>query len=45
MRNYEKLLEKVASFLDDNGKLFVHIFTHKTYAYLFEVKDDTDQSA
>ena len=42
MRNYEKLLEKVSSFLDDNGKLFVHIFTHKTYAYLFEVKDETD---
>jgi len=42
MRNYEKLLEKVSSFLVEGGKLFVHIFTHKTYAYLFEVKDDTD---
>ena len=42
MRNYEKLLEKVASFLKQDGKLFVHIFTHKEYAYLFEVKDETD---
>lgn len=42
MRNYEKLLEKVGSFLVDGGKLFVHIFTHKTCAYLFEVKDETD---
>ena len=42
MRNYEKLLEKVASFIVDGGKLFVHIFTHKTYAYLFDVKDETD---
>lgn len=42
MRNYEKLLEKVASFLAENGKLFVHIFTHKSFSYLFEVKDDTD---
>lgn len=42
MRNYEKLLEKVSSFLVDSGKLFVHIFTHKTFAYLFEVKDETD---
>ncbi|MHB1050386.1 MAG: SAM-dependent methyltransferase [Bacteroidota bacterium] len=42
MRNYEKLLEKVFGFLNENGKLFVHIFTHKTYAYLFEVKDETD---
>ncbi len=42
MRNYERLLAKVASFLAEGGKLFVHIFTHKQYAYLFEVKDETD---
>jgi len=42
MRNYKLLMEKVASFLLPDGKLFIHIFTHKEYAYLFEVKDDTD---
>ncbi|MBC7914235.1 MAG: class I SAM-dependent methyltransferase [Pyrinomonadaceae bacterium] len=42
MRNYKLLMEKVASVLNDDGKLFIHIFTHKEYAYLFEVKDDTD---
>lgn len=42
MRNYELLLKKVASFLKANGKLFIHIFTHKEYTYLFEVKDETD---
>jgi cyclopropane-fatty-acyl-phospholipid synthase len=42
MRNYRKLLEKVAGFLKPQGKLFVHIFTHKEYAYKFEVKDETD---
>lgn len=42
MRNYEKLLEKISGFLNKDGKLFVHIFTHKTYSYLFEVKDETD---
>lgn len=42
MRNYELLMEKVASFLKDDGRLFIHIFTHKEYAYLFEVKDETD---
>lgn len=42
MRNYQQLMNKVASFLKPAGKLFVHIFTHKEYAYLFEVKDDTD---
>lgn len=42
MRNYHVLLEKVSSWLMEDGKLFVHIFTHKEFAYLFEVKDDTD---
>ncbi|MBL8995221.1 MAG: class I SAM-dependent methyltransferase, partial [Spirochaetia bacterium] len=42
MRNYEALLKKVAGFLKSNGKLFIHIFTHKTFAYLFETEDPTD---
>lgn len=42
MRNYQKLLNKVNRFLNDDGKLFVHIFSHKEFAYKFEVKDDTD---
>lgn len=42
MRNYTLLLNKVSSFLKAEGKLFVHIFTHQTIAYKFEVKDETD---
>jgi cyclopropane-fatty-acyl-phospholipid synthase len=42
MRNYQKLMQKVASFLNPEGKLFVHIFTHKEYAYKFEVLDESD---
>ncbi|HXP50493.1 MAG TPA: cyclopropane-fatty-acyl-phospholipid synthase family protein [Bacteroidia bacterium] len=42
MRNYELLLKKVAGFLNDDGKLFVHIFTHREFAYKFEVVDETD---
>jgi cyclopropane-fatty-acyl-phospholipid synthase len=42
MRNYEKLMKLVADALKPGGKLFVHIFTHQTYAYKFEVKDETD---
>jgi cyclopropane-fatty-acyl-phospholipid synthase len=42
MRNYQKLMQLVASALKPEGKLFVHIFTHREYAYKFEVKDDTD---
>lgn len=42
MRNYKLLLQKVASFLKPGGRLFVHIFTHRSLAYKFEVKDETD---
>jgi cyclopropane-fatty-acyl-phospholipid synthase len=42
MRNYRLLMKKIASCLKPDGKMFIHIFTHKEYAYLFEVKDDTD---
>lgn len=42
MRNYKKLMNLVANALKPDGKLFVHIFTHKEYAYKFEVIDETD---
>ncbi len=42
LRNYKLLFNKIASLMKDDGKMFVHVFTHKTYAYKFEVKDDTD---
>ncbi len=42
MRNYELLMNKVASFLNPSGKLFIHIFTHKDFAYKFEVVDESD---
>jgi cyclopropane-fatty-acyl-phospholipid synthase len=42
MRNYTLLMKKVANCLKPNGKLFIHIFTHKEYAYLFEVIDESD---
>ncbi len=42
MRNYEKLLGKISAFLHPEGKLFVHIFTHREFAYPFEIKDESD---
>jgi cyclopropane-fatty-acyl-phospholipid synthase len=45
MRNYQELLEKVAGFLKPDGLLFVHIFTHREFAYPFEVRDETDWMA
>lgn len=35
MKNYEKLLKKISGWLKPQGKLFVHIFTHKIFAYHF----------
>jgi cyclopropane-fatty-acyl-phospholipid synthase len=45
MRNYHQLLHKVARWLKPDGRLFVHIFTHKELAYLFEVQGPTDWMA
>jgi cyclopropane-fatty-acyl-phospholipid synthase len=45
MRNYELLMQRIASWLKPTGTLFVHIFTHKSYAYPFEVRDETDWMA
>lgn len=36
MKNYQRLMAKVASFLKPDGLLFVHIFTHRRFAYAFE---------
>ena len=40
MRNYQTLLQRVAGWLKAEGKLFVHIFTHREYAYLFETEGE-----
>jgi cyclopropane-fatty-acyl-phospholipid synthase len=42
MKNYERLLARIASWLRPGGKLFVHIFTHREYAYHFEGTDPSD---
>ncbi len=42
MRNYEKLLGRISAWLKPEGRLFVHIFTHKNLAYLFEDNDASD---
>ncbi len=42
MRNYKVLMNKLSGFLVERGKMFIHIFTHKYLAYLYEVKDDSD---
>jgi cyclopropane-fatty-acyl-phospholipid synthase len=36
MRNWDFLLHRIATWLRANGKLFIHIFTHRQFAYVFE---------
>jgi cyclopropane-fatty-acyl-phospholipid synthase len=45
VRNHESLLRKISGWLNPDGSLFVHIFSHKTYAYPFEVRDESDWMA
>jgi len=36
VRNYDRLLARIARWLEPNGKLFVHHFSHRDTAYAFE---------
>ena len=45
MRNYPVLMRRVASWLAPGGKLFVHIFCHKSLAYAFTDEGDDDWMA
>ncbi len=42
VRNHPLLMERISSWLNSSGKLFVHIFCHHRFAYLFE--DDGNAS-
>ena len=42
MKNYRLLMAKVSRWLRPGGKLFVHIFTHREFAYHFEGSDPSD---
>jgi cyclopropane-fatty-acyl-phospholipid synthase len=40
LRNYELLLNRIARWLAPGGKLFVHIFSHRQFAYPYESEGD-----
>lgn len=42
MRNWSALLRNVRRFIRDDGRLFIHVFAHRTYAYSFETDADDD---
>jgi cyclopropane-fatty-acyl-phospholipid synthase len=45
MKNYERLMAKVASWLRPTGLLFVHVFSHREFAYEFDASDPDDWMA
>ncbi len=40
MKNYGRLLARISDVLVPGGKLFVHIFTHRRFAYPFETEGE-----
>jgi cyclopropane-fatty-acyl-phospholipid synthase len=45
MKNYETLMAKISRWLKPDGKLFVHVFSHREYAYHFVARDSSDWMA
>lgn len=45
MRNYQKLMKKLSTFLKPEGRLFVHIFTDKNHPYFFETESNRNWMA
>jgi cyclopropane-fatty-acyl-phospholipid synthase len=45
MKNYRQLMANIARWLKDEGLLFVHIFSHREFAYHFVARDESDWMA
>jgi cyclopropane-fatty-acyl-phospholipid synthase len=45
LRNYERLFERIASWLQPNGRLLAHVFCHRVFAYPFETAGQADWMA
>jgi cyclopropane-fatty-acyl-phospholipid synthase len=45
MKNYERLMARIASWLRPGGLLFVHIFSHREFAHEFDANDPRDWMA
>jgi len=42
LRNWPQAFRKVAGWLRDDGRFFMHVFAHRDAPYAFEVRDATD---
>jgi cyclopropane-fatty-acyl-phospholipid synthase len=40
LRNYELLFKKVSDWLKPSGKLFTHVFSHKSFSYFFDTEGE-----
>jgi cyclopropane-fatty-acyl-phospholipid synthase len=45
MRNYRALLRNISNWLSPDGRLFVHIFCHRRFAYFYEIDGQSDWMA
>jgi len=45
VRNYETLLARVAGWMREDARLFVHVFAHRAFAYPFEPAGEDDWMA
>lgn len=45
MKNYERLLSILSGYLRADGKLFVHIFSHRQFAFEFDASDSANWMA
>ena len=45
VRNHASIFKRIAQWLTPEGRLFVHVFSHRTYAYPFEVNGNRDWMA
>ena len=42
LRNYREMLRRFSSWLDSEGKVFIHVFCHREFAYLYESEGEDD---
>jgi len=45
MKNYRALMHKIKGLLNDDGRLFVHIFSHRQFAYEYDQEDQNNWMA
>ncbi len=42
LRNWPEIFRRVAGWLEPDGRFFMHVFTHRSTPYTFDVRDETD---